>query len=926
MAARTGPVAEFCAGLKRLRQASGCDPVALARRLSISRTQLYAILNGEIKRPPDWARFVAPLVEACTSGDARAVAEWRRRHGVLVGVWEELSRQNRQAPPPGGTAATQTLPRDLSSFTGRDRDLAQLVTTKDGGCGAAAIYVIGGMAGVGKTALAVHAGHQLAGRFPDGQLFIPLHGHTPGSRPVDPADALGSLLLTAGVDARQIPPGLEARARLWRDRLAGQQLLLLLDDAVTSEQVRPLLPGTGECLVLVTSRRRLTALEDARAISLDILTADEAADLLVRLAARPGLAPDDPAVAQIAGLSGYLPLALGMMGRRLYHRPAWEPAELAAELAAARDRLELMDAEGLSVASVFGLSYRDLTEGQQRFFRCLGLHPGTDIDAWAAAALDGGSPAVAGRHLDALYDQHLITEPARGRYRLHDLIREHAMALAATDPPAEREAAIGRLLDYYLHAARAADRYLARRPRAGTPAVILTPPAGAPELSSRDDAIAWMETERLNLHAAVECAQAHNRAEHVIAIPAAMHAFLCAQGHLHQGLALQHAALDTARQSGDRQAQAGALSDLSAVQSRTADLPAVAASLLQALELYRELSDPRGEADALTSLGHVQYLTDDHPAATAYLTQALELYRELGDRWGEADALTELGYVQYVTDDFTEATASLSQALELYRVHDDWGGQVGALNYLASVQKEKGQCPAAIASYTQALGLCRANGDQNGEAGVLTGLGHAQCLTGELSPAVTNLTRALQKHRAHGNPLGEASALNYLGLAQRLTGDHRAAVASQKQALELYRAVGSQLGEANAWQELGTGQQLAGDLTAAAVSQQRALELYRAIGERLGEAETLNNIGDLLLASSKPAEAQASHEQALTITRGITAPLERARALEGIGRCHLRTAKPAEAETLLRQALAIYEELGSPSFSRVQATLQKHDR
>ena len=306
-----------------------------------------------------------------------------------------------------------------------------------GGRGVVGICAIGGMAGIGKTTLAVHAAHRLAERFPDGQLFLPLHAHTPGQRPVDPADALASLLLAAGVGARQIPAGLEARAARWRDYLAGKKVLLVLDDAAGHEQVRPLLPGTAGSLVLVTSRRRLAALEDAAVISLDTLTPGEAAALLARLAGRPGLDAGDAGVGEIARLCGYLPLAIGMLARQLHHHPAWTTAGLAAQLAAARDRLELMRAEDLSVAAAFDLSYQDLPADQQRLFRRLGLHPGPDIDAHAAAALDGTTVDAARRGLEGLYDQHLLTEPAHGRYRLHDLLREHAQALAAADDPAD---------------------------------------------------------------------------------------------------------------------------------------------------------------------------------------------------------------------------------------------------------------------------------------------------------------------------------------------------------------------------------------------------------------------------------------------------------------------------------------------------------
>jgi hypothetical protein len=371
------------------------------------------------------------------------------------------------------------------------------------------IHAIGGMAGVGKTTFAVHAAHRLAERFPDGQFFVPLHAHTPGQLPVGPADALASLLLTAGVPAPQIPPGLEARAARWRDQVAGKKILLVLDNAAGHEQVRPLLPGTAGSLVLVTSRRRLAALEDATAISLDTLPPAEAAALLARLAARPGMRAGDAATGEITRLCGYLPLAIAMIASQLRNHPARTGAGLAAELAAARDRLALMHAENVSVAAAFGLSYADLAPGPQRLFRRLGLVPGPSIDGYAAAALDGTSLDEARRCLDELYDQHQLAEPAPGRYQLHDLLREHARALAATGDAAESHQAAGRQLDYYLNTAAAAGRHFTtrgnpyRRPPPGRP------PADAPDLSALGPASAWLEAERPNLHAAADYAAGH---------------------------------------------------------------------------------------------------------------------------------------------------------------------------------------------------------------------------------------------------------------------------------------------------------------------------------------------------------------------------------------------------------------------------------
>ena len=278
------------------------------------------------------------------------------------------------------------------------------------------IHVIGGMPGVGKTTFAVHVAHRLAPLFPDGQIFMALRGHTPGQQPVDPADALASLLLTAGIGASCIRPDLDARAAMWRDLLAGKHMLLLLDDASGHEQVRPLLPGMTGSLVLITSRRHLTALDDARAISLErSLTTEEAAGLLVRLASRPGLKPSDPAVRQIVALCSCLPLAVAMLARQLHHHPAWTAASLAVELAASRDRrLELNSCRKYSVAAAFDMSYRDLEEGQQRTFRMLGLHPGAEVDAYSAAALTGVSLASARSDLEALYDQHLLQRTRSG--------------------------------------------------------------------------------------------------------------------------------------------------------------------------------------------------------------------------------------------------------------------------------------------------------------------------------------------------------------------------------------------------------------------------------------------------------------------------------------------------------------------------------
>jgi DNA-binding SARP family transcriptional activator/tetratricopeptide (TPR) repeat protein len=738
-------------------------------------------------------------------------------------------------PAPAGAAATQALPRDIASFTGRERELAHLLGAIDGRAADGAvvgIHAIDGMAGIGKTTFAVHAARRLAPGFPDGQFFLPLHAHTAGHRPVDPADGLASLLLAAEVPASQIPPGLEARAARWRAHVAGKKVLLLLDDAAGHEQVRPLLPGTAGSLVLITSRRRLAALDDAAVISLDVLPAAEAAALFARLAARPGLVAGDAAVGEITRLCGYLPLAIGMIAGQLRHHPVRTVGQLATELAASRDRLAMMYAENLSVAAAFGLSYADLTQGQQRLFRRLGLIPGPSFDAYAAAALDGIGLGAARRDLDELYDQHLITEPVPGRYRLHDLLRQHARTLAAADDPAARDAAMDRLLDYYLHTALAAyERAPTRatehhRPPPGYP------PAHAPDLATHQQAAGWLETERPNLHAAADHAAATGRRVYAFWIPDAMSDLLIVAGRWDQAATLQRTALTAARQARDRTGQAYAVSQLGVVQSLTGDYPAAAASYQQAIALYREAGYQRGVAYVLTTLGTLWGLTGDYPAAAASHRQALAIAQDLGDRLRQAYALHELGVVQRLTGDYTAAAASLKQVLALCGDGDlaHRAGQAWALHELGVVQQETGNYPAAAVSLQQALALFGDLGHRVGQAWALRDLGVVQQQTGDYPAATAALQQALKLFCDFGSRLGEARTLTSLGDLSSRTAGTQQARDHYARALAIARDIGLPLEEASALEGLGRTDLQEGTTQQGATRLRQALAIYQRIG------------------------------------------------------------------------------------------------
>jgi tetratricopeptide (TPR) repeat protein/transcriptional regulator with XRE-family HTH domain len=823
----------FAGLLRQLRVEAELTQEELAEAAGLSPRSVSDLERG-INRTArlDTARLLAGALGL--GGPTRvAFVAAARGQAPAVGV---LAARGGAASAAFAAAATRSLPRDIASFTGRQAELAHLVgalaAAAATGGGVVGIHAIDGMAGVGKTTFAVHAAHRLTGTFPDGQFFLPLHAHTPGQRPVEPADALASLLLTAGVAAAQIPPGLEARAARWRDAVAGKKILLLLDDAAGHEQVRPLLPGTPGSLVLVTSRRRLAALEDATVISLDVLPPGEAAALLARLAARPGLRPGDAAVGEITRLCGYLPLAIGMAASQLRHHPARPAAGLAADLAAASDRLALMRAENMTVAAAFTLSYQDLTAGPQRLFRRLGLVPGPSIDNYAAAALDGTSLDAARRHLDELFDQHLLTEPVPGRYLLHDLLREHARALAAADDPAESDAAAGRLMDYYLHTALAADRHIPLWDTAYRPRPVVHWPGDAPGLSAFEQAAAWLEAERPNLHAAAGYAAASGRYLHAVQIPAAMGGFLRERGHWDQAAALHQTALTAARHAGDRAGQAVTLHELGLMATITGDYPAAADSLAQAVALYADIGDRAGQAYALCQQALVQEFIGNYPAGIASHEQALALARGSGDKRAEACALGTLGYAQQVTGDYPASAASLASALDLYR------------------------------------GL----GHRFGEAETLSSLGTLQTLTGDYPAADANIRQALEIFRDLGDRPYQAWVLNDLGMVQQLTGDYPAAEASHQQALELFLDLGNRLAEAEALNRLGELSTRTSATGRARDQHTRALAITRDLGVPLEEAHAIEGIGNSHLHDGNLGPAEEYLRQALTIYQRIGAP------------------------------------------------------
>jgi tetratricopeptide (TPR) repeat protein len=625
--------------------------------------------------------------------------------------------------PPALPEVRYSLPPDTAAFTGRDEELhlisAPVMDTAGAGGVVVAIHAVGGMPGVGKTALVVHAAHLLRDRFPDRQLFIDLHAHTPGQDPMSPEAALAGLLTAVGVDARYLPGDLQGRTDLWRDKMASQRALLVLDNAGSSEQVTPLLPGGEGCLVLVTSRRHLGDLPGAVVpVLLDALPLDQARVMFVRLAPRAAAGPA-VAVEELARLAGYLPLAISLLARVYARHPSWTLADLARET---RASLLTLAAERDSVAAAFEVSYRYLAPGQQQFFRRLGLHPGITTDAYAAAALAGVPVQEASGELDALHGEGLLIEAGYRRYGMHDLIRRYAQDLVATDPAADRDQGMDSLLDYYQHTAAITEAFLARQFRTTpTSAVRTSPSAAVPDLPDSMRALSWARTERVNLLTCLDHATRTGQHARVIALTAAIAPLLRQDGPWTEASTRLATAMQAARHLGDRLGQARTLNDLGVVLRLTGDYRGAAEAQDEALGIYSDLGDGQGQADALDGLGAVRRLTGDYPGAAEALEAALGISRDLGDRLGRANALNHLGAVRRQTGDYRGAAEAQEAALGIYRDLGDPGGEVEVLNEVGTLHRLRGDLDGAGACHRQALALAREIGSSWDEAHALAG-------------------------------------------------------------------------------------------------------------------------------------------------------------------------------------------------------------
>jgi len=683
------------------------------------------------------------------------------------------------SPPASGQVTPAQLPLNVYGFAGRGQPLHQLdallhEAAGAGGTTTAVISAIAGTAGVGKTALAVHWAHRVTDRFPDGQLYVNLRGFDPGAPAMSPAEAVRGFLDAFQVPAQRIPASPQAQVGLYRSLLAGKRVLVLLDNAATPDQVRPLLPGAPGCLALVTSRNQLTGLvaaEGARPLTLDLLTDAEARDLLTRRLGRDRVGAEPAAVDDLIGACARLPLALAIVAARAAQDPALPLAELAKQLHQAGGGLGAFGGEDsrTDVSAVFSWSYQTLPADTARLFGLLGLHPGPDITAAAAASLAGISAPAAQTLLDQLIDAHLVSQHTAGRYTFHDLLRAFAAERAeAEEPEAERRSATHRLLDHYLHTADHADELLDPTHK---PVGLVPPQPGvtAEVLADRVDAMAWLTAERRVLLGAVSRATTTGFDTHAWQLAQLLATFFDRQGHWQDWMASQHEALVATQRLGDRSAQARIYMEIGRAHVRFGQYDEAYHHFQQALDLLTELGDEAGQAPIHVRFAWVLEHQRRLPEALHHAHEACRLYRIAGYLPGLAGALNEVGWLHILLGDHEQTLTYCQQALALYREIDDDQGHGDTLDSIGLAHHNLGHHEEAVSCFRQAIELFQRIGNRYHEADTLARLGETYHAMGDRDSARDAWQRAVDIL----SDLGHANADSIRGKLHDLAGGER---------------------------------------------------------------------------------------------------------------------------------------------------------
>jgi DNA-binding SARP family transcriptional activator/tetratricopeptide (TPR) repeat protein len=657
-----------------------------------------------------------------------------------------------QAPASGQAPVPPAqLPADITDFTGRALDVKLLCELQPGddapgSPGAVMVGLVTGAGGLGKTTLAVHAAHRLCPRFPDGQLYVDLLGASP--QPLAPGDVLARFLRDLGLTGTQIPVDTDERAALLRTRLTGRRVLILLDNARDAAQVRPLLPGSSGCAVLVTARNMLPDLPAARMVDLDVLGDGEARVLFAGIVGAERADAEADATSEVLAACAGLPLAIRIAGARLAARRGWTVRTLAGKLRSEHRLLDELTAGDLAVRACFSVSFASLPgpSGPDGIapagaFRLLGLWQGPAVGLPGAAALVGRPEASAADALELLVDAHLLESPAPDRYRFHDLIRVYAAERCQSDEPVQvRRDALHRILTWYLHSVDAAARIISpnhARVPVGQPAAGVRPLT----FSSLDQALDWAETERANVVAATRQAAASGQHDIAWRLPAAAMSFFYRRGHWADWMTTHEIGLRSAREIGDRPAEAWMLNNLGMAYGLQRMEQAIG-SFEEALAIYREVGDRQGEAKAATNMSAACFNLGRFRAALDAGRRSLVIQREVGNRYGEGIALGDLGCAARELGLREDAISWHQQALAIFRELGDRDAEADSLSELADVYLGLDRVAEALDRLTESLDIRRDIGDRHGEATTLRLLGQARARGGQPDEARASLADA----------------------------------------------------------------------------------------------------------------------------------------------------------------------------------------
>lgn len=878
-----------------------------AARIKISNKALSDLERGVGAKPPRkdvvqlYLDHCLPLwkADAAVREERRAAVD--RELTTLIAMYERLkdlgAKPHAQAPPPND------LPRDAHAFTGREDELRELVNAVEEG-GVVAVHAVDGMPGVGKTAFAVHAAHLLADRFPDGQIFLDLYGHTAGQAPLTPHHALAVLLSAVGVDSRNLPAVTAERAALWRRSLGRKRMVVVLDNAADHAQIAPLLPGGGGCLALVTSRRRLVEL-DAVTIDLAPLPAGEAEEMFRRLAGREVTEPKS--LGDLVELAGRLPLALAILSARFRNRRALTVAGLVEELRAAHTRLIGLSSGSRAVAAAFELSYRDLPSERQRFFRLLGLHSGGGVERYGASALCQVELDVAEDHLDGLYYEHLIDEIALGRFRMHDLIAEYAGELVGPDDRPDE--ARWSLLEFYTRACANAHNVLDGGEAEND---------DVPPLGDADDAMDWFDTERTNLLASFDST---DDAGAVVGLALALAPYLGRTGPWDLGMRIHRRAAEVVVVLDDPILRGHVLLERGKTAFRADLYEEAETSLRTALDLFDATGQRTFFAHALMSLGQLWMLMGKLPDAEDALSEALELYELDEDPKNVADVLVELALLNYYNDEYSQSVTLNERAIEIYRELGDDHGQAMALKGLAHAWLFSDRYDNAYAAAVRALELDENKRVRLGATQVRALLGSIERSRGRYAEARDHFDVAIKGYEELGDRGGKAQAQVEQGIVLGRLGDFALAERVLREALDLFETFGEAHGRAAVRRELAELLIRAGRLAEARVPLDEAEDIYGKLEDRYGKTLTSTTYGTWYLASGDPRRAQQHYEQALLLAVEIAGPLAEADALAGLGRAARAVSDDESADLHLRRALAIYQRIGAGEAAEVAGEL-----